>query len=128
MTDADRADAGTFAAELRDALELILGTRLPDPEPGLDPLLVMRQWLAERNLGLVPVDGAAGFDWPGHWIAQVRGGGGGDHAVVMFGSPSGPLRDADAAHASGGEIVAGWVAARLDLQLPIERPYGEPRQ
>ena len=127
MNDADQADVGSFAAELREALELILGARPPEPEPGLDPLLVTRQWLAERNLGLVPVDSAAGFDWPGHWIAQVRSGGG-DHAVVMFGSPSGPMHDPHAALAAGGEIVAGWVAARLDLQLPIERPYGESRQ
>jgi len=127
MTGADHSQTGGFAAELRDALELILGTRPPDPEPGLDASLVTRQWLAERNLGLVPVAGAAGFDWPGHWIAKVRTGGE-DHAVVMFGSPSGPLHDRHAALTSGGEIVAGWVAARLDLQLPIDRPYGEPRQ
>jgi len=76
MNDADQADVGSFAAELREVLELILGARPPEPEPGLDPLLVTRQWLAERNLGLVPVDSAAGFDWPGHWIAQVRSGGG----------------------------------------------------
>ena len=64
----------TYEAELLDCLELILGTRPPDPEPGSEPLLVTRQWLAERNLGLVPVADAAGFDWPGHWIARVRTG------------------------------------------------------
>ena len=118
MADADQT---AFAAELRDALELILGSRPPDPEPGLDPLLVTRQWLAERNLGLVPIEHAAGFDWPGHWIARVRTAAG-DRAVVMFGSPSGPYHDPHAALAEG-EIVGGWVTARLDVHLPNDEPY-----
>jgi MOSC domain-containing protein YiiM len=116
----------TYEAELRDRLELILGTRPPDPEPGSDPLLVTRQWLAERNLGLVPVADPAGFDWPGHWIARVRTGGG-DHAVVMFGSPSGPLHDPHGALAGHGTIVEGWLLARLDVHLPIDKPYGDAR-
>jgi hypothetical protein len=123
MTDAD--PGSEFARELRDALELILGARPPDPEPGLEPLLVTRQWLAERNLGLAPIADAAGFDWPGHWIAQARTDSG-DHAVVMFGSPSGPMHDPHGA-LTGGEIVAGWVPARLDLHLPIDHPYGDAR-
>jgi hypothetical protein len=89
-------------------LELILGTRPPDPEPDSDPLLGIRQWLAERNLGLVPVADPAGFDWPGHWIARVRTRGD-DHAVVMFGSPSGPLYDPCGALAGNGTIVEGWL-------------------
>jgi MOSC domain-containing protein YiiM len=113
----------TYAAELRECLELILGTRPPDPDPGIDPLLVTRQWLAERNLGLVPVAEPAGFDWPGHWIARVRTGAG-DHAVVMFGSPSGPLHDPRGALSGGGVIVEGCLLARLDVHLPIEEPYG----
>src|SRR5438552_3962711 len=116
----------TYEAELRDCLELILGTRPPDPEPGSDPLLVIRQWLAERNLGLVPVADPARFDWPGHWIARVRTGGG-DHPVVMFGSPSGPLHDPHRALAAGGTIIEGVLPARLDVHLPIDHPYGTPR-
>lgn len=116
----------TYEAELRDRLELILGTRPPDPESGSDPLLVTRQWLAERNLGLVPVADPAGFDWPGHWIARVRTGGG-DHAVVMFGSPSGALDDPGDALAGNGAIVEGWLLARLDVHLPIDEPYGDAR-
>jgi MOSC domain-containing protein YiiM len=115
----------TYAAELRDCLELILGTRPPKPEPGSDPLLVTRQWLAERNLGLVGVADPARFDWPGHWIARVRTGGV-DHAVVMFGSPSGPLHDPRGALA-GGLIVEGCLLARLDVHLPIDEPYGHAR-
>ncbi|MDQ1541162.1 MAG: hypothetical protein QOH29_1888 [Actinomycetota bacterium] len=116
----------TYAAELRDCLGLILGTRPPEPEPGSDPLLVTRQWLAERNLGLAPVAEPAGFDWPGHWIARVRTGGG-DHAVVMFGSPSGPLHDPWEALAGDGIIVEGCLLARLDVHLPIDEPYGQAR-
>jgi hypothetical protein len=113
-------------AELRDCLELILGTRPPDPAPGSDPLLVTRQWLAERNLGLVPVADPARFDWAGHWIARVRTSRG-DHAVVMFGSPSGPLHDPHGALGGGGAIVEGWLLAPLDVHLPIHEPYGAPR-
>jgi MOSC domain-containing protein YiiM len=118
--------AMTYEAELRDGLELILGTRPLDPAPGFDPLLVTRQWLAEHNLGLVPVADPARFDWPGHWIARVRTSGG-DHAVVMFGSPSGPLYDPYGALEGGGEIVEGWLLARLDVHLPINEPYGDAR-
>jgi hypothetical protein len=48
----------------------------------------------------------------------------GDHAVVMFGSPSGPLFDPAGALAGGGTIEEGWLIARLNLRLPIEQPYG----
>lgn len=47
-----------------------------------------------------------------------------DHAVVMFGSPSGPLHDPHEALAGGGEIAEGWILARLDVHLPIDQPYG----
>jgi hypothetical protein len=88
--------------------------------------LFFEQWLAERNLGLVPVADARNFEWPGYWLARVRSGDG-DHAVVMFGSPSGPLHDPSDAFASGGTIKEGWLLARLDVRLPIEEPYGRDR-
>ena len=116
----------SYESELRNCLELILGTPPSDPEPGLDPLLVTRQWLAEHNLGLVPIAEPAGFDWAGHWIARVRAFDG-DHAVVMFGSPSGALHDPLGALAGGGVIVEGWLPARLDVHLPIDEPYGTAR-
>ena len=112
-----------FDAELRDALAVILGS---EPPPEGDGVRFYRQWLAERNLGLVPVADPAGFDWPGHWIARVRTGRG-DHAVVMFGSPSGPLHDPHGALTGDGVIVAGWVTARLDLHLSNDEPYGSAR-
>jgi MOSC domain-containing protein YiiM len=116
----------SYETELCECLELILGTRPPEPEPGSDPLLITRQWLAERNLGLVGVSDPAGFDWPGHWIARVRTDNG-DHAVVMFGSPSGPLHDPRGALSGNGIIVEGSLLARLDVHLPMDEPYGTAR-
>jgi len=102
-------------AELRDCLEVVLGSRPPEPDG--DPFLFYRQWLAERNLGLVPIARPAGFDWPGHWLARA-----GDHVLVMFGSPSGPVHDPHGALSDGGTIDEGWLVARLDVHLPIDGP------
>jgi hypothetical protein len=106
---------------MRECLEVVLGDATPDPE--YDVLLFLKQWLAERNLGLVPIAGASEFAWPGHWIARVRVHGD-DHAVAMFGSPSGALHDPAAALSRGGTIEEGWLVARLDLRLPADEPYG----
>ena len=114
----------TFDDELRDALSLILGSDVPASEG--DAVRFYRQWLSERNLGLVAVANAAEFEWPGYWISRVRTGET-DHAVVMFGVPSGPLHDPHQALAAGGSIEEGWVLARLDLRLPADHPYGAPR-
>jgi hypothetical protein len=110
-----------FDAEFADCLEIVLGSRAPAPDG--DPPRFYRQWLAERNLGLVPIADARAFDWPGHWLARVRAADG-DHAVVMFGSPSGPLHDPAGALATGGTIEQGWLLARLDVHLPVDEPYG----
>jgi hypothetical protein len=114
----------SFEAELREALEAILGE--PPPAPEDDELHFFKQWLAGRNLGLVPIADPQSFAWAGHWLARVRTGDD-DHAVVMFGSPSGPLRDPAGAVARGGAIEEGWVLARLDVRLPIDDPYGDGR-
>jgi hypothetical protein len=110
-----------YGDELRNCLHEILGTLPPPPEN--DPLVFFKQWLAERNLGLVPIDEAATFQWPGRWLARVRAADD-DHAVVMFGAPSGPIFDPAHALADGGTIQAGWLLAPLDLELPTEKPYG----
>ena len=114
-----------FDSDLREGLEVVLGT--PVHAPADESFLFFEQWLAERNLGLVPVANARNFEWPGYWLARVRSGDG-DHAVVMFGSPSGPLHDPSDALASGGTIEEGWLLARLDVRLPIEEPYGRDRR
>jgi len=113
-----------FDVELRVCLDVVLGAEPPEPE--VDALVFFKQWLAERNLGLVPVADPSTFEWAGPWLARVRAGDG-DHAVVMFGSPSGPLHDPGGAYAAGGTIAEGWVLARLDVRLPIEEPYGRDR-
>src|SRR5262245_37264048 len=117
-----RSASVPFEVEMRECLELIVGA--PTPEPEYDAPLFFRQWLAERNLGLVPIADASEFAWPGQWLARVRADGD-DHAVVMFGSPSGALHDPGGAFSRGGTIEEGWVVARLDLGLPSEDPYGE---
>jgi MOSC domain-containing protein len=110
-----------FVSELRECLEVVLGAAPPEPDD--DVFLFYKQWLAERNLGLVPIANPGEFDWPGYWVARV-----GDHAVVVFGSPSGPLHDPAGALTNGGTIEEGWLVARLDVRLPIDEPYrGERR-
>jgi hypothetical protein len=72
-----------------------------------------RAWLGERGLGLVPVQDAATFSWPGPWIARRPArDGGGPRAVVMFGVPSGAIWDpAD----TTDEVLDGSIVAALDL-------------
>ena len=115
----------SYEHELHECLGLILGE--PPPPPEYEPFLFFKHWLAGRNLGLVPIANPARFDWPGHWLARVRSADG-DHAVVMFGSPSGPFHDPGNALAAGGTIEEGWLLARLDVRLPIVEPYGEDRR
>jgi hypothetical protein len=110
-----------FARELRECLGVVLGST--PPEPDFDAVVFFKQWLAERNLGLVPIADPAAFSWPGEWLARVRAGDG-DHAVVMYGSPSGPIVDPSGALRGGGTIEEGWLVAPLDLHVPIEQPWG----
>src|SRR6476659_4755947 len=102
----------------------MLGVQVPPAGDAVDPQRFYRQWLAERNLGLVPIDDAASFDWAGQWIALVRGAHR-VHAVVLFGSPSGMWLDPSGAYREGAtEIEAGLMVTPLDLHLPTSRPYG----
>lgn len=112
----------TYDDELRECLAIVLGDEAPPPDDS-EALRFYGQWLASRNLGLVPIADAHAFHWPGHWLARVRAADG-DHVVVMYGSPSGPLHDRAGALAGGGTIEEGWLLARLDVHLPIDRPYG----
>jgi len=109
-----------FDSELRLCLGEILG-ELP-PEPDSPTLRFYKQWLAERNLGIVPIAEPASFEWPGRWLARVRTDE--EHAVVMFGAPSGALFDPADAIAAGGTIEEGWLLAPLDPGLARNEPYG----
>jgi hypothetical protein len=113
----------SLANEFRACLSEILRSAVPEPTQADNPVRFFKQWLAERNLGLVPIDDAAAFDWPGQWIAITRDGED-DHALVMFGSPSGVWLDPSDVYHEGKRIEAGWMLTPLDLHLPTERPYG----
>ena len=95
------------------------------PEQDGDPDVFWRQWLAERNLGLVPIDDPGSFSWPGYWIAVAAGADGRRDAVLMFGVPSGPVLDPSGALAAGGSMVEAAALAPFDLGLDRSTPYGE---
>jgi hypothetical protein len=122
LENSDRS-VSRFANELRACLSEMLRGPVPQAAETDDPVRFFKQWLAERNLGLVPIDNAVAFDWPGQWIA-VFGDDQGEHALVMFGSPSGVWLDPSNAYDQGARIEAGWMLTPLDLHLPTERPYG----
>ena len=122
MSADDDRSVWWFADELRGCLSEILRSPVPEPGEADDPVRFFKQWLAERNLGLVPIADAAAFDWPGQWIAVCRDDDR-EHALVMFGSPSGVWLDPSNAYHEGARIEAGWMLTPLDLHLPIERPY-----
>lgn len=113
-----------FSDELRRCLGEILGDEiLEPPDDSVEPLRFFGQWLAQRNLGLVPIAEPESFEWAGQWLAIVDGA---DrrHAVVMFGSPSGVWLDPSEAYTDSRRIVAGWMLTPLDLRLPTRSPYG----
>ena len=112
----------SLANDLRACLSEILRGPVPGPAETDDPVRFFKQWLAERNLGLVSIAEAAAFDWPGQWIAIVRDGQG-EHALVMFGSPSGVWLDPSNAYREGTRIEAGWNAstARRQPSAPSRR-------
>jgi hypothetical protein len=113
----------SFANDLRACLAELLRGPVPEPADADDPVRFFKHWLAERNLGLVPIADAARFDWPGPWIAVFRDGDA-QHALVKFGSPPGVWLDPDDAYDESKRVEAGWMLAPLDLHLPTERPYG----
>ena len=101
--------------------------QLPAPD-GDDPNVFWRQWLAGRNLGLVPIDDPASFAWPGYWVAAVEAPDGHRDAVLMFGVPSGPLLDPAGLLPRGGSLVEGVVIAPFQLGLDVRLPYGQPAE
>ena len=89
-------------------------TGVPAVEVPLDPE-ELRAYLAERGLGLVPVQDAESFAWAGPWIARRPAtDGSGPRGVVMFGVPSGPIWDPAG---TTDEILDGVVVAPLDVSV-----------
>ncbi len=111
---------------LTACLATVLGIDYSElPVPDGDPARFWRQWLAERNLGLVPVDDPTSFSWPGFWIAAAEASDGRRDVVLMFGVPSGVVTDASGLYGVGSALVEGAVVAPLDLHLERARPYGD---
>ncbi|MFL5864930.1 MAG: MOSC domain-containing protein [Solirubrobacteraceae bacterium] len=131
MIEVQAAGTGTpgersLAACLASLLELELDAI---PAPAEAPLLVVvRQWLAERGLGLVGVDDPGAFAWAGPWIAQVSDDHGTDHHVIMFGVPSGMIFDPlglpqdPRACVQAGYVLAALEPPRADrIPAPVAR-------
>jgi MOSC domain-containing protein YiiM len=91
---------------------------------GLDPAELpggggtrLHQWLARRNLGLVPVESPQGFAWPGRFLGRRREP---RTWVVMFGVPPGivfePAPDGETSSETDVVLDAAFVLAAHDPQ------------
>ena len=97
------------AASLTGCVAHVLGVALSDI-PG-DGGLGLRQWLARRNLGLVPVASPERFAWPGHFLGRRRGS---RTWAVMFGVPPGVVFEPVPVDASFDALDAAFVLAPHD--------------
>lgn len=79
----------------------------PSEVPG-DGGIGLRQWLAGRGLGLVPVASPGGFEWPGRFLGRRRGS---ETWAVFFGVPPGVVFDPAAGPDEGAELEAAFVLA-----------------
>jgi MOSC domain-containing protein YiiM len=86
----------------------VLGVN-PSEVPG-DGGVGLRQWLARRNLGLVPVAAPEGFAWPGRFLGRQRGS---RTWAVMFGVPPGVVFDPEPG-AAPDALDAAFVLAPHD--------------
>jgi MOSC domain-containing protein YiiM len=81
------------------------------------------QWLASRNLGLVPVASPESFEWPGRFLGLQR-----DSSTwaVFFGVPPGIVYDpmAEPDGKKDAAVDAAFVLAEHDPQRGIERSSG----
>ncbi len=106
MTRTD--DSG--AASLGACVAHLLGMNASEvPEDGG---VALRQWLAGRNLGLVPVASPESFEWPGRFLGLRRGS---PTWAVYFGVPPGIVFDPDGGpDAADGILEAAFVLAEQD--------------
>lgn len=103
----------TLPDGLVDVVQAIVRAPVPPAVDDAD----LREWLATRRLGLIPIADPRSFAWPGSWIAVTTR----DRAVRMYGVPSGPL---DAAFADDESIVAGFIVAPHDLDTEVRNARG----
>ena len=81
----------------------------------------LRQWLAGRNLGLVPVASPEGFEWPGRFLGRRRGS---STWAVFFGVPPGAVFDPAAGPDADGGAEADLEAAFVLAEPDPERGIG----
>ncbi len=86
-------------SSLRECAAHVLGAE-PADVPGEEPAL--RDWLAQRGLGLVPVADPATFSWPGPFVAR-----GEREWAVLFGVPPGTLLGAVDGPVQAAFVIAG---------------------
>jgi MOSC domain-containing protein YiiM len=97
------------ASTLARCVAYVLGEN-PQGVPG-DGEIALRQWLAGRNLGLVPVESPGGFSWPGYFLGRRSR----SRAwVVLFGVPPGVVFEPAPAD-EPEELDAAFVLAPPDL-------------
>ncbi len=92
---------------------------------GVDPSQVpanngvaLSQWLAQRNLGLVPVESPENFKWPGRFLGLRSGSSG---WAVLFGVPPGVIYDpaGEPNNGAGTRLDAAFVLAEHDPSRSI---------
>lgn len=94
------------SASLRSCVAHVLGVD-PSEVPG-DGGVGLGQWLAARNLGLVPVDSPRSFEWPGRFLGMRRGS---STWAVFFGAPPGVVYDPEGSAEPDGGTPAVLEAA-----------------
>ena len=101
------------AASLTLCVAHVLGVDLSEV-PG-DGEVGLRQWLAGRGLGLVPVASPEGFEWPGRFLGRRRGS---PTWAVFFGVPPGvvfdPVAGVDVDGGAEADLEAAFVLAEHD--------------
>jgi hypothetical protein len=114
VTKLTRAEvAHAFASVTAEAFNLPADD-VPAPQ-GERLVALMNDWLATRNWRFAYVRDPQTFAWPGSWIALAADerSPSGWRPVLMFGDPSGPLRD-PLGSGEGLKIVHGLLPAPLD--------------
>jgi hypothetical protein len=114
MTHLTRAAVAAAFAQVTAEVFSLPENAVPAPD-GDHPVALMNDWLATRNWRFAYVRDPQTFAWPGSWIALAADerSPAGWRPVLMFGDPSGPLRD-PLGNDRGLEILHGLLPVPLD--------------